>query len=44
MVTHHNPHFGQVITAMITPFSEQGEVDYAVAEKLAIHLVENESL
>jgi 4-hydroxy-tetrahydrodipicolinate synthase len=31
--------FGRVITAMITPFSADGSVDYAVAEKLADHLV-----
>ncbi|KAM3092037.1 4-hydroxy-tetrahydrodipicolinate synthase [Phormidesmis sp. 146-35] len=34
--------FGRVLTAMITPFSEDGEqVNYAVAEKLAVHLAEN---
>lgn len=32
--------FGRVMTAMITPFTPEGEVDYATAEKLAIHLVE----
>lgn len=31
--------FGRVITAMVTPFNEKGEVDYAIAEKLACHLV-----
>jgi 4-hydroxy-tetrahydrodipicolinate synthase len=31
--------FGRVVTAMITPFAEDGSVDYAVAEKLAAHLV-----
>ncbi|EKQ68770.1 dihydrodipicolinate synthase [Leptolyngbyaceae cyanobacterium JSC-12] len=35
--------FGRVLTAMITPFSEDGSVNYAVAEKLAAHLVENGS-
>ena len=35
--------FGRVITAMVTPFAEDGSVNYAVAEKLAIHLVENGS-
>ena len=35
--------FGRVITAMITPFAEDGSVNYAVAEKLANHLVENGS-
>jgi 4-hydroxy-tetrahydrodipicolinate synthase len=31
--------FGRVVTAMLTPFAEDGSVDYAVAEKLAAHLV-----
>ncbi len=35
--------FGRVITAMVTPFDEDGSVNYAVAEKLAVHLVENGS-
>ncbi|MEO1428712.1 MAG: 4-hydroxy-tetrahydrodipicolinate synthase [Cyanobacteria bacterium J06633_8] len=33
--------FGNVITAMVTPFKEDGSVNYNVAEKLAVHLVEN---
>jgi 4-hydroxy-tetrahydrodipicolinate synthase len=33
--------FGHVLTAMITPFTEDGDVSYAVAEKLAAFLVEN---
>lgn len=32
---------GEVITAMVTPFNDNLEVDYAAAEKLANHLVEN---
>jgi 4-hydroxy-tetrahydrodipicolinate synthase len=32
--------FGRVITAMITPFKEDGSVNYAVAEQLAAHLAE----
>ncbi|MEI6381674.1 MAG: 4-hydroxy-tetrahydrodipicolinate synthase [Cyanobacteriota bacterium ELA615] len=36
-------HFGQVITAMVTPFDEQGEVSYAVAESLADYLISNGS-
>ena len=36
-------HFGRVITAMVTPFAEDGSVNYAVAEKLADHLVANGS-
>lgn len=36
--------FGRVITAMVTPFKRGGaEVDYAVAEQLAAHLVANGS-
>lgn len=35
--------FGRVITAMITPFSEDGNVDYGIAEKLAAHLVDHGS-
>jgi 4-hydroxy-tetrahydrodipicolinate synthase len=33
--------FGRVLTAMITPFTETGEVNYAVAEELASHLVDH---
>ena len=38
--------FGRVMTAMITPFTTAGEVDYAEVKKLAVHLVEhgNDSL
>ncbi len=35
--------FGRVITAMVTPFDEAGNINYAVAEKLALHLVEHGS-
>jgi 4-hydroxy-tetrahydrodipicolinate synthase len=35
--------FGRVITAMITPFTQEGAVDYAVAEKLAVYLTEHGS-
>ncbi|WP_267382909.1 4-hydroxy-tetrahydrodipicolinate synthase [Cyanobacterium sp. uoEpiScrs1] len=35
--------FGRVITAMVTPFDENGQVNYAVAEELADYLVENGS-
>ncbi len=31
--------FGQVLTAMVTPFTAEGEVNYAVAEQLADYLV-----
>ena len=35
--------FGNVLTAMVTPFKKDLSVDYALAEKLAIHLAENGS-
>nr|B8HYL7.1 RecName: Full=4-hydroxy-tetrahydrodipicolinate synthase; Short=HTPA synthase [Cyanothece sp. PCC 7425] len=35
--------FGRVITAMVTPFTPEGEVNYSVAEQLAGHLVEHGS-
>lgn len=35
--------FGRVITAMVTPFDEDGNVNYEVTEKLAAYLVENGS-
>ncbi|MEM7554776.1 MAG: 4-hydroxy-tetrahydrodipicolinate synthase [Cyanobacteria bacterium P01_A01_bin.84] len=33
--------FGRVLTAMVTPFGENGNVNYETAAKLALHLVEN---
>jgi 4-hydroxy-tetrahydrodipicolinate synthase len=33
--------FGRVLTAMITPFKEDGSVNYEVAEQLAVHLADN---
>lgn len=33
-------YFGRVLTAMITPFSEDGSVNFPIAEQLAAHLVE----
>lgn len=35
--------FGRVLTAMVTPFMEQGDVNYEVAEALAAHLAEHGS-
>ena len=32
--------FGRVLTAMVTPFTEDGEFDYAGAQELAAHLVD----
>ena len=34
---------GGVLTAMVTPFAEDGSVDEAAARRLARHLVENGS-
>ncbi len=33
--------FGRVLTAMVTPFTDNGEVDYAEVKRLALHLIEN---
>ncbi len=33
--------FGRVLTAMITPFKEDGSVDYDTAAELAVHLADN---
>lgn len=33
--------FGRVLTAMVTPFTENGEVDYAEVKRLATYLMEN---
>jgi 4-hydroxy-tetrahydrodipicolinate synthase len=35
--------FGRVLTAMVTPFNDDGSVNYEVAEKLAVHLISNGS-
>lgn len=35
--------FGRVLTAMVTPFDASGNVNYEVAEQLAIHLVNHGS-
>lgn len=35
--------FGRIITAMVTPFTEAGQVNYSVAEQLADHLVNHGS-
>ena len=33
--------FGKVLAAMVTPFADDGGVNYEVAAKLAVHLIEN---
>jgi len=37
------PRFGRLLTAMVTPFDEKGEVDYPQARKLARSLIESGS-
>lgn len=37
------PIFGNVLTAMVTPFKSDLSMDYAMAEKLAVHLANNGS-
>ncbi|ASO19418.1 4-hydroxy-tetrahydrodipicolinate synthase [Actinoalloteichus hoggarensis] len=34
--------FGRVLTAMVTPFDAEGELDLDLAQELAVHLVENQ--
>ncbi|MBE9060051.1 4-hydroxy-tetrahydrodipicolinate synthase [cf. Phormidesmis sp. LEGE 11477] len=36
-----DPLFGRVVTAMVTPFHDSGEVNYPLTEKLANHLVDS---
>ena len=38
-----NPLFGKILTAMVTPFNENGAVDYELAIKLSNYLYENGS-
>ncbi|MCX5962511.1 MAG: 4-hydroxy-tetrahydrodipicolinate synthase [Cyanobacteria bacterium] len=40
-MTNLKTEFGRVLTAMVTPFSADGTVNYEVAERLAVHLAEN---
>ncbi|WP_153722846.1 4-hydroxy-tetrahydrodipicolinate synthase [Sporosarcina cascadiensis] len=35
--------FGQIVTAMVTPFDERGEIDFAATENLINHLIANGS-
>ncbi|MBV9868499.1 MAG: 4-hydroxy-tetrahydrodipicolinate synthase [Abitibacteriaceae bacterium] len=43
MTTAPNAPFGPLVTAMVTPFNVNGEVDYRRAEELATRLIENGS-
>ena len=38
-----SPRFGSVITAMVTPFDDRGDLDLTAAAELATWLVENGS-
>ena len=38
-----SPPFGRLLTAMVTPFDSDGEVDLALAARLARHLVDEGS-
>lgn len=38
MILNDAPVFGRVVTAMVTPFDDEGNVDYKAAEKIADHL------
>ena len=35
--------FGRVLTAMVTPFAEDGSIDLAGAQELAAHLVDRQA-
>ncbi len=37
------PPFGNILTAMVTPFKKNGKVDYELAVRLANHIIENGS-
>ena len=39
----NKPLFGRLLTAMVTPFTENGDVDYELAIKLSNYLFENGS-
>jgi len=39
----NSPLFGRILTAMVTPFTENGDVDYELAIKLSNYLFENGS-
>ena len=32
--------FGRILTAMVTPFDQEGKVNWTAVEELAVHLVE----
>ena len=43
MNTNNYPPFGKIVTAMVTPFNKNGEVDYGLAVRLSNYLIENGS-
>ena len=42
-IESNNPLFGRILTAMVTPFNEKGDVDYEQAIKLSNYLFDNGS-
>ena len=43
LARQESPPFGRLLTAMVTPFDADGQVDFSLAEKLASHLVDEAS-
>ena len=43
LLGQHQPPFGKILTAMVTPFDKDGAVDYDLAIKLANYVVDNGS-
>ena len=39
MIDNDAPIFGRLVTAMVTPFTDDGEVDYGAVEKITEHLI-----
>mgnify|MGYP005686664701 CR=1 FL=1 len=39
----YQPPFGNILTAMVTPFDKDGAVDYDLAVRLANYLIDNGS-
>ena len=43
VLKQYQPPFGKILTAMVTPFDKDGEVDYELAVKLANYIIDNGS-
>lgn len=39
MISTKTPHFGRVLTAMVTPFGDDGKIDYKSVDKIVAHLI-----